>query len=55
VWLDKIAALYLWAEDCTGNGEEKKGEEARDLMSMAEFKVCHDHAAWQDASMEVRS
>ncbi|GMI22294.1 hypothetical protein TeGR_g9315 [Tetraparma gracilis] len=53
VWLDKIAALYLWAEDCTGNGEEKKGEEARDLMSMAEFKVCHDHAAWQDASMEI--
>jgi hypothetical protein len=68
IWLDKIAALHLWAEENTQSekrSEEKKGDDddddayayvdkrSSDFMSMDEFKMCHDFTAWQDASMEI--
>jgi len=57
IWLDKIAALYLWAEDNTNASnaaEEKKGDdEDGDFMTMDEFRLCNDFNAWQDASMEI--
>ena len=45
-WLDNIAAQYMSVYN-EGSAQSK------DNMTLQEFKLCHDFAAWQDAQMEI--